>query len=306
MDMNGEPDDLPITGAFDARYIAFLETIVQLRPRLHRYCSRMTGSVMDGEDVVQDALFEAYRKLDQWDDSRALAPWLFRIAHNRCIDFLRRRGVRDEAEAASMGPDYILPANPPVLGIGRAVEQLVVILPPKERACVLLKDVFDYTLEEIAELVGSTVGGVKAALNRGRSKLAASPEPMTAHSKQNPELSRLLHLYVDRFNKRDWDGLRELISADAQLRVIDRFAGPFKESPYLGNYERQKVPWRLAVAEVDGQLTIVALRQHGDEWRPASVARLEVTGSHIVRIVDYGHCAWVLPAAASVVVTHPS
>jgi RNA polymerase sigma factor (sigma-70 family) len=91
-------------GAFDARYVAFLETIAQLRPRLHRYCSRMTGSVMDGEDVVQDALFEAYRKLDQYDDSRALVPWLFRIAHNRCIDFLRRRGVRDEAEAASMGP----------------------------------------------------------------------------------------------------------------------------------------------------------------------------------------------------------
>jgi RNA polymerase sigma-70 factor, ECF subfamily len=307
MDMNGEPDnDFDKTGAFDARYIAFLETIAQLRPRLHRYCSRMTGSVMDGEDVVQDALFEAYRKLDQWDDSRALVPWLFRIAHNRCIDFLRRRGVRDEAEAASMGPDYVLPANPPVLGVGRAVEQLVMILPPKERACVLLKDVFDYTLEEIAELVSSTVGGVKAALNRGRSKLAASPEPVRAHREVNPELSRLLHLYVDRFNKRDWDGLRELISADAQLRVIDRFAGPFKESPYLGNYERQKVPWRLAVAEVDGQLAVIALHQYRDEWRPASVARLEVTGSHVMRIVDYAHCSWVLSAATSVLVAHPS
>jgi len=50
-------------GNFDARYLAFLETITQLRPRLHRYCARMTGSVLDGEDVVQDALFEAYRKL---------------------------------------------------------------------------------------------------------------------------------------------------------------------------------------------------------------------------------------------------
>ena len=50
-------------------------------------------------------------------------------------------------------------------------------LPPKERACILLKDVFDYSLEEIAELVDSTVGGVKAALNRGRAKLASSPAP---------------------------------------------------------------------------------------------------------------------------------
>src|SRR5229473_3884024 len=87
------------SGPFQARYRAFLETIAHLRPSLHRYCSRMTGSVLDGEDVVQDALFQAYRKLDTFDDDRPLSPWLFRIAHNRCIDFLRRREVRQEAES---------------------------------------------------------------------------------------------------------------------------------------------------------------------------------------------------------------
>jgi RNA polymerase sigma-70 factor (ECF subfamily) len=294
------------SGPFEARYLAFLETITNLRPSLHRYCARMTGSVMDGEDVVQDALFEAYRKLDQYDDRRPLKSWLFRIAHNRCIDLLRRRGVRVEAETASMGPDYVMPANLPVLGVGRAVEQLVMSLPPKERACVLLKDVFDYTLEEIAELVGSTVGGVKAALNRGRAKLAALPEPVKSHREVSLELSRLLHLYVDRFNKRDWEGLRELIRADARLRVADRFAGPIDESPYFGNYERQTVPWRMAVAEVDGELAVVALRQHGNEWRPNSVVRLEVIDQHVVRIVDFAHCPWVLPAATSVVIADRS
>src|SRR6266496_5847386 len=104
--------ELEKVGRFDARYRAFLETITQLRPRLHRYCSRMTGSVLDGEDVVQDTLFEAYRKLDQYDDSRPLAPWLFRIAHNRSIDFLRRRGVRIEAETTAMEPESVPPAEP--------------------------------------------------------------------------------------------------------------------------------------------------------------------------------------------------
>src|SRR5260370_28473612 len=299
--MDNSPD-VEAPGPFDARYLAFLETIAQLRPRLHRYCARMAGSVMDGEDVVQDALLEAYRKLDQDDDSRPLAPWLFRIAHNRCIDFLRRRGVRVEAETTAMSPDFVMPADPTVFGVDRAVEQLVISLPPMERACVLLKDIFDYTLEEIAEFVSSTVGGVKAALNRGRSKLAALPETVKSRREPNPELSRLLHLYVDRFNKRDWDGLRELISADAPLRVVDRFAGPFDESPYFGNYDRQRVPWRLTVAEVDGELAVVVMRQHRDEWRPDSVARLEVIDQHITRIVDYAHCPWVLPSANSMVV----
>jgi RNA polymerase sigma-70 factor (ECF subfamily) len=300
------PRDMEASGPFEARYLAFLETITQLRPRLHRYCSRMTGSVMDGEDVVQDALFEAYRKLDQYDDSRPLAPWLFRIAHNRCIDFLRRRGVRIESETTAMSPDFLTSVDPPVLGVGRAVEQLVISLPPMERACVLLKDIFDYTLEEIAELVSSTVGGVKAALNRGRMKLASSSRPPTSRREVSPELSRLLHLYVDRFNKRDWDGLRKLIRADARLRVADRFAGSLDESPYFGNYERQTVPWRLAVAEVDGELVVVSLRPHGDEWRPNSVARIQAADQHIVHIADYAHCPWVLSAAATVVVAHPS
>src|SRR5205085_12402394 len=129
------------SGPFEARYLAFLETITQLRPSLHRYCARMTGSVMDGEDVVQESLFEAYRKLDKFDDSRPLKPWLFRIAHNRCIDFLRRKGVRDEAEVAAAMPEAT-DAIEPMLGTGKAVEHLVLTLPPKERACVLLKDVF--------------------------------------------------------------------------------------------------------------------------------------------------------------------
>lgn len=167
-------DYLGRSGPFEAKYLSFLETINQLRPSQHRYCACMTGSVMDGEDVVQETLFEAYRKLDRFDDCRPLKPWLFRIAHNRCIDLLRSRGVRDDAETAAAVPEAVSAAEPAALGVGFAIEHLVSTLPPKERACVLLKDVFDYSLEEIADLVDSTVGGVKAALNRGRTKLAAA------------------------------------------------------------------------------------------------------------------------------------
>src|SRR5882724_7661462 len=109
MDASTDPTEV---GLFEARYLAFLETVSNLRPQLHQYCSRMVGSVLDGEDVVQDALFQAYRKLESFDGSRPLKPWLFRIAHNQCIDFLRRRQVRQDAEAAAMEPDSIDAAEP--------------------------------------------------------------------------------------------------------------------------------------------------------------------------------------------------
>src|SRR5438132_3358159 len=254
------------SGPVDARYLAFLETISTLRPSMHRYCARMTGSVMDGEDVVQEALIEAYRKLDQFDDSRPLKPWLFRIAHNRCIDFLRRKGVRDEAEAAAPVPEAVSPTEPATLGIGKAVEQLVATLPPKERACVLLKDVFDYSLEEIAELVDSTVGGVKAALNRGRAKLASSPAPTHPTRSADPELVRIMQLYVDRFNSRDRDGLRELISADARLNVIDRFTGKFADAAYFYNYNNWPWTWKLVLGELEGEPVIIILQRGADTW----------------------------------------
>jgi RNA polymerase sigma-70 factor, ECF subfamily len=293
-------------GSFDARYRAFLETISTLRPTLHRYCARMTGSVMDGEDVVQEALFEAYRKLDKFDESRPVKPWLFRISHNRCIDFLRRKGVREEAEGAAAIPEATSPDQPNILGIDKAVEHLVGSLPPKERASVLLKDVFDYSLEEIAELVDSTVGGVKAALNRGRRKLAASPPPANSPRSEDPEVSRIMQLYVDRFNQRDWDGVRELISADARLRVADTYAGKVADAPYFPTYERWPMPLKLAVGEVDSELVVIILKRDADTLTPYAAVRLDVVDQHIERITDYLPCPWMISAASSVSLAGPS
>jgi RNA polymerase sigma-70 factor (ECF subfamily) len=295
---SSSPAEAP--GVFDGRYLAFLQTITNLRPRLHRYCSRMTGSVLDGEDVVQEALFQAYRRLDTFDDSQPLAPWLFKIAHNRCIDFLRRRGVRRKAEAEAATPDFVPAIDPPGPALSRAVEHLVLTLPPKERACVLLKDVFDYSLEEIADLVGSTVGAVKAALNRGRAKLSARPERSAPSAARDADAARILHLYVERFNLRDWDRLRELIAADARLEVADRYAGPLGGSPYFGNYEGRTAPWRLAAGEVDGELAVIVLGGEANAWVPRAAVRLELAEGRIERIVDYSHCPWILPAASSV------
>jgi RNA polymerase sigma-70 factor, ECF subfamily len=253
---------------------------------------------LDGEDVLQEAIFEAYLKLGSFDATRPLGPWILRIAHNRCIDFLRRRQAQRGLEAEAAPPALIHPSEAVGKGVDRAIERLVIALPPKERACVLLKDVFDYSLEEIAELVESTPGGVKAALNRGRGKLATLTDVQRLERKANKEELALLSLYVDRFNRRDWQGVRELASADARLRVADCFAGRLADSPYFVEYERPIIPWRMAVGEVDGETVVVILRDDPRGAVPFSAIRIGLAGGRVASITDYIKCSWVLETAS--------
>jgi RNA polymerase sigma-70 factor, ECF subfamily len=290
--------DVEQAGLFEPRRIAFIESIANFRPRMHRYCARMTGSALDGEDVMQEAIFEAYLKLGSFDTTRPLGPWLLRIAHNRCIDFLRRRQARREAEAEAGALTWIRPPEAVGKGVDRAIERLVIALPPKERACVLLKDVFDYSLEEVAGLVESTTGGVKAALNRGRGKLAMLTDVQPPERKSSKEELALLRLYVDRFNRRDWQGVRELASADARLRVADCFAGRLADSPYFVEYERPIIAWRMALGEVDGDTVVVILRGDPQGAVPFSAIRIGIAGGRITSIADYIKCSWILETAS--------
>ena len=109
-----------------------------------------------------------------------------------------------------------------------------------------------------------------------------------------------MQLYVERFNRRDWDGVRQLDSADARLNVADAFAGRLADAPFFSNWGRWTLPWRLAVGEVDGEMAVVILQRGTDTWTRYSMVRLHVTEDHIDRIVDYAHCPWVIEAVAFV------
>lgn len=253
---------------------------------------------------MQETLFEAYRKIDLLDDPRAMYGWLLRIAHNRCIDFVRKRAARQGAETDFV-EDIVLPVEPAGRGTDRAIGRLVIHLPPKERACVLLREVFDYSLEEIADLVDSTVGGVKAALNRGRTKLAALPlaPDRVVERDRDPELMKLLSRYVALFNRRDWEGVRALTSADAQLRVSDCFKGRLADSPYFMEYERDQAIWKMVIGEMDGETVLLMVHFGENGWMPIYPVRVEAADGVINRITDYYACPWMLTAADAVVVS---
>ncbi len=151
------------------------------------------------------------------------------------------------------------------------------------------------------------MGAVKAALNRGRSKLVSLEDRAALETRSEavrvtaPEHKQILRLYVERFNRRDWDGLRELISADARLLVADRYSGSFADGGYLGVYSRMTVTWRLTLGEVDGVPSIILLNLRDGTWKIEGVIGLDIgPEGQIERISDYQHCPWVLTAGSIV------
>lgn len=278
----------------------FVAAAGAVRPRLHRFCARMCGSSLDGEDLVQETLAEAFYHLAALKDPARFEPWLFRIAYHRCIDFLRRERRHDEdvpfdeehdqpGDAHSYGDAL---ADAP---LDEALAALVSELPPKERASIILKEVLGYPIDQVADIADSTVGGVKAALHRARARLRAM-KAVPALAEMQDDQRRLFAAYADVFNRRDWDALRSLVRADARLEIVGAVQGVMSGlgATYSTNYTALPWEWRLAPALVDGEPVIVHWRRDGDAWRPHAAIRLWWRDGTIVRIRDYIHVDYLL------------
>jgi RNA polymerase sigma-70 factor (ECF subfamily) len=279
----------------------FLRAIGIMRPKLHRFCARMCGSALDGEDVVQETLAQAFYALPTLADASRLEAWLFRIAHHKCVDFIRRDQRRREDTVAYEQEHDAQPsqsADADDVPIDDALAALVGELPPKERAAVLLKDVLDYSLAEVAEVVDSTVGGIKAALHRGRGKLRASREAPPS-TELDARQRALLEAYAECFNRRDWDELRRLVRVDARLEIVGAAEGTMVDvgRNYLSNNAALSTEWRFAVSRVDGESVVVRWRKVDGTWRPWTALRLWWEGDRVVRIRDYVHVDYLLREA---------
>lgn len=191
----------------------FLETYEPLRSELYRYCRYLTRSPWDAEDLAQDALARAFVTLAKMGASPPNPrAWLFRVASNLWIDELRRR--RDVPVASPLLEED--PQLPDARATREAAGTLLVKLSPLERAAVVMKDVFELSLEEIAEALSSTTGGIKAALHRGRGKLDEEAAPEV----ERAPVPGALEAFVHAFNAGDLDRLTSLLLDTAVVEVV--------------------------------------------------------------------------------------
>lgn len=281
----------------------FLTLVEDVRPELHRYCARMTGSVAQGEDVVQDALARAYFELPEHFELPTMRLWLFRIAHNAALDHLRRYDQRmgealDETfdvvdEAALHSEDAVARDQAVPSAVGRFLE-----LAPAQRSCVILKDVLNHSLTEVAQLLGLTVPAVKAALHRGRERLRAlEQEPRRRPSA--PPVSPGLTRYVTLFRTRDWAGLSDLLAEDVRLDLVSRAQVTGRErvnSRYFTNYAALD-DWRPVAAWLDAREVIAVFRRPEDP-RPGYFIEVAMVEGRVAQIRDFRYVPYVANDAA--------
>ncbi|MCQ1950304.1 sigma-70 family RNA polymerase sigma factor [Arthrobacter sp. zg-Y859] len=257
----------------------FLVALEPVRPAVYRYCRRLTGTVWDAEDLLQETLVKALSDASQRHEPTSnVEAWLIRIATNTWLDTLRRSGrtaVQDFSEPGADVPDDGAADPLTSLEVESALEHLLLVLPPRERVCVVLKDVFRYSLAEIAETLDTTAGAVKSALHRGRSTLAtaraggsvpADDDGAAAGSGTKPPQPEghpeLLRRLADAFNSYDIDAMVSLFLTGGRTVVIGNVSETGHEEIRTGSMTHTFGPdaaelYRASVHSYDGEDVIL-------------------------------------------------
>ncbi len=279
--------------------------LAAMRPRLHRYCARMTGSVIDGEDVLQDALIKAVEAFPSAGPVHNPEGWLFRIAHNTALDFLRRR-ARQEAIHSAEEVEMIADQLDAVTSrqIASASLRTFMRLPVAQRASVILMDVLGCSLQEVCDVMDFSLPAVKAALHRGRTQLRAlADEPDDAPRPNLSDADRArLEAYVSHFNARDFDAIRAMIADDVRLELVNktRLTGKAEVSRYFGNYSKVS-DWHLVPGLVDGRPAILVFDPTERDTPPKSFMLLGWSADKVATIRDFRHAPYVIESAEYVV-----
>jgi len=275
--------------------------LVSMRPKLHRYCARMTGSVIDGEDVLQDALIKAVESFASAGPLRHPEGWLFRIAHNTARDLLRRR---NRSQALHSGEEVDMIADPVDAVTSRQIAgaslRTFMRLPVAQRSSVILMDVLGCSLREVCDVMDFSLPAVKAALHRGRAQLrelADAPDDSPPAQMSQADRDRL-GAYVARFNARDFDAIRAMISEDVRLELVNklRLDGKAEVSRYFGNYSKV-TDWHLVPGLLEGRPAILVFDPNQMGAPPKYFMLLQWSADKIAAIRDFRHAAYVIDGA---------
>ena len=280
--------------------------LVAMRPRLHRYCARMVGSVIDGEDVLQDALIKAVQAHAAAGNIGNpvignLEGWLFRIAHNTALDFLRRR-KRQEALRGVAEVDMMIDQLDAVESRQIAATSLRAFmrLPVAQRGSVILMDVLGCSLKEICEVMDCSLSAAKAALHRGRAQLreiAGEPDDTPQQRLSDADRARL-GAYVAHFNARDFDAIRTMIADDIRLDLVNktRMRGKTEVFSYFGNYAKVS-DWHLVPGLVEGHPAILVFDPGEADGTPKYFMLLDWSAGKVATIRDFRHARYIIDGA---------
>jgi RNA polymerase sigma-70 factor (ECF subfamily) len=293
---------MSLTGVDDQQArAAFDRSLGELRPKLHRYCARMTGSAIDGEDVVQEAMMKAINAFPKAGLIADPKERLFRIAHNAALDFLRRRR-RYEAIHSNEELEMIATLAGPEPGGQAAAASLRTFmrLPVAQRSCVILMDVLGHSLREIADVTGTSIPAVKAALNRGRKRLreiAGEPEDLSTPALAESERV-LLDKYVERFNARDFDAVRDMLADEVRLELVNRtrLNGKREVGRYFHNYADAD-DWEFVPGLVDRCPALLVRDPRLPSAAPVYFVLLRWTGGKLTNIRDFRHAPYAIEGA---------
>ncbi len=279
----------------------YLDSLQPLRPALHRYCSRLTGNVWDGEDLAQDTLMRVFSLLGKIDANlENPRGYLIRTATNLWIDHTRRRSLEREFAAEERADAHDAPRSDGdparATEVREAASELLARLAPQERAAVLLKEVFDLSLEETAAVLRTSVGAVKSALHRGRGRLERADRETRA---AGPAPSReLVERFVKALGAKDIEGLRAICSADLTVELVGGAeAETFERNKTFFQHAHMVMPqlgfgtnphWETIVYE--GEPMALGYRTLDGVEGINEVHRLEEIDGRIARIRCYCFC----------------
>jgi len=276
----------------------FERLVGELRPKLHRYCARMTGSAVDGEDIVQDALMKALAALPNLGVIDKPQGWLFRISHNTALDFLRRRArgpiFQDDEALDMMAAPESRDQDHEVAAVSL---RTFMRLPPLQRSAVILKDVLGHSLQEVASITGASEAATKSALQRGRVRLrefAKEPADVSLPILSDAMRARLIK-YVEGFKTGDFDTVRAMLADDVKLDLVAtlRKQGKSEVGSYYAAYAAAQ-QWAYAAGVVDGRPAMLVYDRELSLETPAYFVALDFVGDRLVSVHDFLYARYAM------------